>query len=122
MIKYQAKITAIGPLVSEFLDHNIMVLFGQSAPEELAEFSVVHDGQTLHAPLTVGDTVCIGEDCVQILAVGDVANDNLANLGHLVLKFNGESEVEMPGDVCVDKRTLPPLEVGAIVRVTGSNS
>ncbi|MEZ4589631.1 MAG: PTS glucitol/sorbitol transporter subunit IIA [Chloroflexota bacterium] len=119
MIKYEAKITAIGPLVSEFLDHDIMVLFGQSAPEELAEFSVVHDGQTLRAPLAAGDTVCIGEACVQVLAVGDVASDNLANLGHLVLKFNGASEIEMPGDVCVEKRTLPLLEVGMAVRVSG---
>ena len=121
MVKYEAKITAVGPLVSEFLDHNIMVLFGQNAPEELAEFSVVHDGQTLHAPLAAGDTVCIGGECVQVLAIGEVASDNLANLGHLVLKFNGESEVEMPGDVCVEKRTLPPLTVGLTVRVTSNN-
>lgn len=120
MIKYEAKITAIGPLASEFLEHNMIVLFGQSAPEELAEFSVIHDGQTLHAPIEAGDTVCVGEECVQVLAVGDVANENLANLGHLVLKFNGHSEIEMPGDVCVEVRSLPPLEVGMIVQVTGN--
>lgn len=119
MIKYEAKITVIGPLASEFLAHNIIVLFGESAPEELVEFSVIHDGQTLHKPLAPGDTVCIGEECVQILAVGEVANENLANLGHLILKFNGETEIEMPGDVCVEDRTLPALEVGMTLRVTG---
>ena len=62
MIKYKATITAIGPYVSEFVDHNILVLFGQNAPEELAEFTVLHDGVTLHAPLSVGDQVFVGDE------------------------------------------------------------
>lgn len=119
MNKYKARVTAIGPLVSEFLDFNIIVLFGQNAPEELAEFSILHDGQTLHAPLVVGDTVHVGETSFQVLAVGEVANDNLANLGHLVLKINGEHEIEMPGDVCVEIKPLPEIVVGTEIVVAG---
>ena len=119
MIKYKATITAIGPYVSEFVDHNILVLFGQNAPEELAEFTVLHDGTMLNAPLTIGDLVYVGDESVKILAVGDVANANLENLGHLVLKFNGENEPEMPGDVCVEKKTIPDFEVGTVIKITG---
>ena len=117
MIKFEANVTAIGPFVSEFLDHNIIVLFGESAPEELAEFAIIHDGTRLAAPLAAGDRVCIDDDCFSILAVGEVANQNLENLGHLVLKFNGEQEVEMPGDVCVESRKLPPIKTGTKIRV-----
>jgi PTS system glucitol/sorbitol-specific IIA component len=117
MIKYKANITAIGPLVSEFIDAEILVLFGANAPEELAEFSVLHDGAELDGVLAAGDTVLLGENRYQILAVGDVASTNLANLGHLVLKFNGETEAEMPGDVCVEAKPIPPLKVGMIVQV-----
>ena len=119
MVKYEASITAIGPYVSEFMDHNILVLFGQNAPEELAEFAVLHDGDTLHAPLAIGDQVCMGDECVKVLAIGEVANSNLENLGHLVLKFNGETEPEMPGDVCVEKRAIPDFTVGTRIKIVG---
>lgn len=112
MVKYTARVTQIGPLVSEFVDHGVLVLFGADAPEELAEFSVLHDGQTLAAPVEPGDEVLLGESSFKILAVGDVANNNLGALGHLILKFNGQSTVEMPGDICLEARPLPAVEVG----------
>ena len=58
-VKYKAQVTAIGPFVEEFLKHRIMVLFGQNAPEELAEFSILHDGTELAAPLTIGNPLPI---------------------------------------------------------------
>ena len=117
MIKYQATITAIGPYVAEFIDHNILVLFGDQAPEELAEFSIIHDGKDLKGTLSVGDIVFLGETEFKVLAVGEVANDNLKNLGHVILKFNGETEPEMPGDVCVEALPLPAIEPGLEIRI-----
>jgi acetyl-CoA carboxylase biotin carboxyl carrier protein len=38
MIKYQAQIREIGPLVGEFTAAGVLVLFGENAPEELKEF------------------------------------------------------------------------------------
>ena len=120
MHKYEARVTEIGPYVSEFIEHNILVLFGEQAPEELAEFAVLHDGKTLNGTLKVGDVVTLGEERYSILAVGEVANQNLANLGHLVLKFNGEHEPEMPGDVCVEAKPLPEIEPGLLIRINES--
>ena len=112
MIKYEACFTQIGPLVSEFLAHNILVLFGASAPDELAEFAVIHDGDKLIEPIAAGDIVSIDGEIFKVLAVGEVANTNLRNLGHLVLKCNGLTEPEMPGDVCLEEKPLPSIEVG----------
>ena len=117
MLKYRAKVTSIGPFVSEFIDHNILVLFGDQVPEELADFSILHDGKDLSGTLNVGDVVYLGENSYLVLAVGEVANENLANLGHLVLKFNGETEPEMPGDVCVEAKPLPAIEPGMVIRI-----
>ena len=117
MLKYEARVKSIGPFTQEFLDHNIIVLFGENAPEELVEFSVIHDGKELLSPLEAGDIVQVDDEQFSILAVGDVANDNFKNIGHLVLKFNGESEVEMPGDVCVENRPLPPISVGSLIKL-----
>lgn len=119
MIKYETRITAIGPLVAEFTQAGIWVLFGEGAPEEVAEFALLHDGRTLHSPVAAGDQLWIGDEQFRILAVGDVANTNLASLGHLVLKFNGQTAPELPGDVCVEARPLPEAHVGLTLKIVG---
>lgn len=119
MIKYSATVTAIGPLTGEFVEAGILVLFGASAPEELRDFALIHDGEELAAPLGAGDAVWVDANCYRVLAVGDVANENLKNLGHLVLKFNGQTEPELPGDVCVELQPLPPVTVGTVLRIEG---
>ena len=121
-VKYEARVTGIGPLVAEFSDSHILVLFREGAPEELAEFSILHDGVVLHAPLTPGDTIALDDTTFGVLAVGDVANSNLANLGHLVMKFNGETAPEMPGDVCIEARPIPPLQIGSRLRIVSASS
>jgi PTS system glucitol/sorbitol-specific IIA component len=112
VIKYEGRITAIGPLVGEFIDAGILVLFGEDAPEELKEFSILHDGKRLLEEIQPGDWFCIDDQRYHILAVGEVANTNLGNLGHLILKFNGMDKPEMPGDVCVEARPLPVIQEG----------
>jgi glucitol/sorbitol PTS system EIIA component len=112
MIKYQAQITAIGPSVSEFVDAGILVFFGQDAPPELAEFAILHDGVQLNGAVSPGDRINLDDHAYRVLAVGDVANSNLGALGHLVVKFNGLSMPEMPGDVCVEAKAAPALSVG----------
>ena len=112
MIKYQAHITAIGPLVSEFVDAGILVFFGQNAPAELAEFAILHDGAQLNGVVSPSDRIRLGDQVYRVLAVGDVANTNLGALGHLVVKFNGQTVPEMPGDVCVEAEPIPRLSIG----------
>lgn len=120
VIKYQATFTQIGPMVSEFVDAGILVLFGANAPEELAEFAIIHDGKALAEPVAPGDRIEIDKNIFKVLAVGEVANTNLANLGHLVLKFNGQNVVEMPGDVCLESKSLPQVNVGMVLTIQGS--
>lgn len=110
--KYRATITAIGPMVSEFVEAGVLVFFGKDAPEELAEFAVLHDGTHLDGQVGPGDRIHLGDRSYLVLAVGEVANLNLAALGHLVVKFNGQTIVEMPGDVCAEALPLPPVAPG----------
>jgi len=102
------------------MDEGILVFFGMNAPEELTEFAILHEPtQPLHQPVKPGDTLIIGNEAIQILCVGDVANENLANLGHFVVKFNGFTQPEMPGDICVPTQDqLPGVEPGMIVKIT----
>ena len=117
MIKYEATVTEIGPLVSEFVNAGILVFFGEDTPEELREFAIIHDGKVLASDVVPGDTVVLDEDSYEVLAVGDVANKNLANLGHLILKFNGLDEAKLPGDVCVEDKPVHQVKVGTVFKI-----
>lgn len=119
MVKYERTVTGIGSLLTEFISAGVLVFFGEGAPDELAEVAVVHQGSPMLGEISPGDVVVLGETHLKVLAVGPVANTNLANLGHLVLKASGETEPELPGDVCVEAQPLPNVDVGMRFAILG---
>jgi PTS system glucitol/sorbitol-specific IIA component len=116
-IKYEMHVVEIGPLVSEFVEAKILVFFKFGAPPELAEFAVLHKPSEFFEEVCPRDYIVIGNEQYQVTAVGEVANNNIRELGHLVMKCNGRTSAELPGDVCVEDKALIPIEVGMIVRV-----
>jgi glucitol/sorbitol PTS system EIIA component len=118
-LKLHSRVTSIGDSVEEFRAAQILVFFQEGAPEELAEFSVLHAADINLATVAPGDTLRLGAETFRVLAVGDVANENLANLGHLVVKANGLTEPEMLGDVCVEAKPLPHLTIGDEIEIWG---
>ncbi len=117
-IVYSTTVTAVGELVSDFADQGVLVFFGEDAPIELHEFSIIHKPDVVDRAPQVGDTITLQENVYSVLAVGSVASDNLLNLGHLDLKANGLTEPEMPGDVNVEAVSLPKVNVGDRLIVT----
>jgi PTS system glucitol/sorbitol-specific IIA component len=121
MVVYSTTVTAVGELVSDFRDQGILVFFGEGAPEELHEFSVIHKVEiSERAPIT-GDLIRINDEEFDVLAVGSVVSDNLLNLGHLDLKANGLTEAELPGDTNVEARSLPMINVGDKFEIIARN-
>ena len=117
-IVYSTTVTAVGELVSDFADQGVLVFFGEDAPIELHEFSIIHKPDVVDRAPQVGDTITLQENVYNVLAVGSVASDNLLNLGHLDLKANGLTEPEMQGDVNVEAVSLPKVNVGDRLIVT----
>jgi PTS system glucitol/sorbitol-specific IIA component len=118
-LKLRSRVVAIGPLVEEFRAAGLLVFFQAGAPEELAEFSVLHEATVNVATVAPGDTLRLGAETYGVLAVGDVANQNLASLGHFIVKANGRTEPEMLGDVCVEAKPFVPLVVGDEIEILG---
>jgi glucitol/sorbitol PTS system EIIA component len=114
---YDLRVTQVGPLVDEFTEAGMWVFFHEGAPEELTEFALLHRAAPPLQPLAAGQMIKIDGTRYTVTAVGEVANDNLRNLGHLVLKANGADEPELPGDVCITEQPLPRPEVGTTVQV-----
>ncbi|GAA5135175.1 PTS glucitol/sorbitol transporter subunit IIA [Alloalcanivorax gelatiniphagus] len=115
---YDTTVTAVGSQVPAFLEHGILIFFGDQAPSELHDISVLHRVGVCDDGPRPGDTVHLGEETLEVLAVGDVVRDNLLNLGHLDLKADGLTEAKLPGDVCVRKGPIPLLATGDAFRIT----
>jgi glucitol/sorbitol PTS system EIIA component len=116
-VRYQSTVTGVGELAGEFFAEGIVVLFGDDAPEELREVAVVHAPQITDGGLEPGDRIVLGDAALTVTAVGPVANENLVNLGHLVIKRNGATTHAQPGDVCCDKGVIPALAPGDEIRI-----
>jgi PTS system glucitol/sorbitol-specific IIA component len=117
MVKYQTTVTSVGPMAVEFAAEGILVFFGTDAPEELHEFAILHEHTPNTEDVVPGDTLEIGGVEFTVTGVGEVANDNLRNLGHLVVKFNALTETELPGEVSVTEGTPPVIQPGTLIRI-----
>jgi len=112
MVKYKAKVIAIGTMVEDLLSQGLVVLFDSTAPKELQEIAVVHTGGTLARDVIQGDSMILGNSVYTVTAVGEVANRNLNNIGHVCLKFDARTSPELPGDIHLKGEKLPVINEG----------
>lgn len=120
-VKYTMRVVRIGEMVESFIENELLIFFGEEVPEELVDLSIIHQHGDLTDPVVPGDSIVIDDHAsFEVLAVGDVANHNLVHLGHLIMKANGSSEPELPGDICVERKPLPPIKVGSTITILAS--
>jgi len=100
-------------MVPEFLPYGILIFFGETAPEELRDTALVHNGTQLVSELAAGDYLKFSPPSAteepqsfRLTAVGESANANLAKLGHVVIHFDGATKAKLPGAISVE----PALE------------
>ncbi len=100
-LQFDATITHIGDLALDALEDNMLILFNDSAPDDVADYCFVHDQGTASGIITTESTLLIaGKDYI-VTAVGEAANQNLMALGHITIKFDGKREPEFPGTIHV---------------------
>ncbi len=119
VVRYESEVVEVGGEVPSFVEAGVLVWFHDDVPEELRWFSVLHRPTTTTGGVAPGDVVWIDDHALRVTAVGEVANKNLVLLGHLDLKANGALEAPLPGDVCVERGVLPPVQVGTRLRIVG---
>lgn len=115
MVIYENKVKNLGDLVSAFGDE-MAILFGDNAPDTLKDFCYTIDVKKVEGVIEEGDTIIIGSERFKILAVGNVAQKNLEELGHLTINFSGEKDV-LPGAIVVEMKPCPKIQVGTEIRI-----
>jgi glucitol/sorbitol PTS system EIIA component len=110
---YQSRVTEIGSQVGLFLEDKMMILFNESAPVDLRDIAIVHNHCSLEEDIKVGDELVIDNQSFKITSVGSKVNETMRDLGHSTVAFNGSTESEMPGTICVEKKEIPPINVSS---------
>ncbi len=83
----------------------MLITFREGAPADIEEFCFIHCHGELNGSLQAGIQFELGQHHYPVTAVGSVAEQNLRELGHITLRFDGLSEAEFPGTVHVAART-----------------
>lgn len=108
---WETSCSAIGPNTAELAGMGMIVTFGANAPAEIAEFCVTITTTPVTQPITAGMYLQVGDQAFPVTAVGEVATENLNNLGHVTFNFDGSPEPSMPGTVHVEG-VVPPVAIG----------
>lgn len=114
---YQNQVKAMGSCVDEFQEEGILIIFGEQAPEELREYCYSVSVNPIHGQIEAGQTLQIGDDTYRITAVGEEVPVTLAGLGHCTINFSGQTDVDLPGTIYVEKKSMPKVEIGTQIRI-----
>lgn len=115
---YTTTINGSGVAATEFAAENMIITFADNAPDSLADFVYRVDQNPVTGEVLVGQQFQIGDEIRTITAVGDVAQKNLNDLGHVTLIFDGAAEPRLPGAIHVSEGELPALDPGTTVTIT----
>lgn len=99
----------------------VLILFDESAPTELADVSIIHSNNPSEHQevLAVGRKIYFGDQEYTIKKVGDSANKNFQELGHISLYFDlNEEDDLLPGAISLTPNQLPTLHEGDTITIT----
>lgn len=110
---FNSNVTKLGDLVATFMDEKMLILFKDNAPEELADYCVLHSGNELTDTVKENDFFVIGNTEYQIVYVGTEVQKNLRDLGHITLRFNANAEGEsLEGSLYLEDKAIVSVNIG----------
>lgn len=116
MSVYTNQIKSMGPAVDAF-GGEMIILFGENAPDTLKDFCYGIDVLPTNEPIKEGMKIAFDGVPYTIQAVGDIAERNLVNLGHLTVNFTGNTGDCLPGAIVVEQKQAPNLSVGTKIEI-----
>ncbi len=116
MSVYKNKIKDKGPAVDAF-GGDMIILFGDNAPDTLKDYCYTIDVLPTNETITEGMSINFDDQDYIIKTVGNLAERNLVNLGHLTVNFTGDPAQCLPGAIVVEQKQAPKLDIGTIIEI-----
>ncbi|WP_459176435.1 PTS glucitol/sorbitol transporter subunit IIA [Ewingella americana] len=113
---YQTTITHIGDFAREALSDQMLITFREGAPQDIQDYCFIHQHGQTQGELHSGAYMDLAGVRYPVTAVGDVATQNLRELGHITLRFDGRDQAEFPGSVHVKGMTPEDIPLGSILK------
>lgn len=114
---FHTEVIEFGEQVEAFFEEGMFVLFGENVPDTLKDFCYFIDSKDVDGTMKAGDRLIIDGNSYEITSVGEIAQKNLENLGHLTVVFNGAKEAGLPGSICVEAKPMPKLIMGSKISI-----
>ncbi|CAI1100837.1 MULTISPECIES: PTS glucitol/sorbitol transporter subunit IIA [Serratia] len=113
---FQTTITQIGGSARDALFDDMLITFREGAPADIEEFCFIHQHGNTLGELRAGGWMELADQRYPITAVGNVASQNLRELGHLTVRFDGETQAEFPGSIHVSGTTPIDIPIGSTLK------
>lgn len=116
---YESTVLRSGEEAADLLAGGVLILYADPIPDALESVSVVHrPAGPPSARMEPGHLLTVGDQQVRLTRVGDIANDNLASLGHVVVYLDpGDDAALLPGAVHARGPLAPPPAGAALTLV-----
>ncbi|WP_321388310.1 PTS glucitol/sorbitol transporter subunit IIA [uncultured Enterococcus sp.] len=116
---YKSTVIEIGELVSSFAEEHLVILFGPEATSELRAISVIHQADKPDENVwMVGGKLRFGTQEYEIIKIGETANKNFDEQGHVSIYFEDEEKDVLPGAIIVQPKIFPSIAIGDKIEVT----
>ena len=115
---FEAKVIQVGPEAQNMIqDANMLILFGEEAPEDLAEYCFKIDNKNLLGSILEGGKLVVDNQEYSISSVGNVVEKNLTGLGHITISFDASEEGSLPGTLHVAAEKEVVIVQGTTIQI-----
>lgn len=114
---YETTVTGIGPEAALFQDEQMLIIFNDNVPKDLADIAYVHTEASLNGTVETGDILLFDGESYRVTFVGAKVNETLDELGHCTIAFNGDSHADLPGTLCVEAKPMPTISVSTTIKI-----
>ncbi len=94
----------------------MLITFREGAPADIEEYLLYSQPRRACWHAAAGAELQLGEQRYPVTAVGEVAEQNLRELGHITLRFDGHREAEFPGTVHVAGPVPDAIAPGCVLK------
>lgn len=113
-VKLTTSIVELGKQSGELVSNNMVILFDKKAPEAIKNYCLLIEDYQYDEEIVSGDYMSIDDKPFAIIKVGDAANENFKNLGHVTLSFGKKEEEDiLPGSIHLKEPLLQAIRQGS---------
>lgn len=116
-IIYENEVKGMGDMVDEFEGSNMFIIFGEKAPDVLADYCYLVSINPINGEIKPGQFLYVDDNKYEITAVGGEVHSTLSGLGHMTINMSGKTIAELPGSLYTEESQIPEIGIGTRIRI-----